>query len=94
MNSHTGKRFNREGNGGKSSIGEEIKEFLEITTDFRPVDDLLAWWFNRRMEFPLLSRVARNILVISGSSNEVERLFSRFNSLDIVTKKGTSYLPR
>ena len=83
MNSQTGKKFNREGNGIKSSIGEEIKEFLEITTDFRPVDDLLVWWFNRRIEFPLLSRVARNILAIPESSSETERLFSHFNSLDI-----------
>ena len=47
----------------------------------------MFWWYKNINVFPILSSVARNVLVILASSSEIERRFSRYNFLKIVTKK-------
>ena len=69
------------------SIDEEIIKYIEKQEMIDTSVDLLHYWFRRRNELPLLSMIARNILVIPASSSEIERKFSSFNSLDIITKK-------
>jgi len=42
----------------------------------RIIFDPLVWWGEQRYNFPILSHVARTVLVISASSAESERHFS------------------
>jgi len=39
-------------------------------------DDVLAWWKIHAIHFPVLARIARDVLTIPGVSIAVERLFS------------------
>lgn len=46
-----------------------LSEFTGKTT--------LDWWFEKRLEFPILYRVAKRFLSIPGTSASVERVFSQ-----------------
>ena len=78
----------------EETIYSEIELYKGLNLKFKPNDNTLIWWFGQRKKLPLLPSVARNIFVIPGSSSEIERRFSRFNSLDIVTKKRNKMTPQ
>ena len=60
--------------GGKE-VPEEILTFFNLQT-LGPDDNPLVWWKNNESTFPVLSRMARDILAIPASSSEPERVFS------------------
>ena len=68
-------------------IDDEIDRYTQNQLSFKVKEDLLYWWYKNRNIYPILASIARNVLVIPASSSEIERRFSRFNSLNIVTKK-------
>jgi len=54
--------------------------FMEAIRMYPCLDgNALAWWKKHANEFPVLSRIARDILAIPGVSISVERLFSSSN---------------
>jgi hypothetical protein len=68
-------------------VDDEIRDYeKEPTMAACPGEfDPLKWWGERADSFPLLSDVARRILVIPASSAECERHFSAFNARRIIT---------
>lgn len=57
------------------NIPEEIVEYFAQPT-LMSEDDPLAWWKANARRFPILSKMARDILAIAASSSEPERCFS------------------
>ena len=55
--------------------------------------DPLQWWGEREDRFPLLSCVAKLLMVIPPSSAECERHFSAFNARHIITCQRNSMFP-
>jgi len=55
-------------------IKDELEEFLGSNTI--EVDDPILWWYQHRMDYPQLSRMAFDIFSIPAMSTEVERVFS------------------
>ncbi len=49
-----------------SDLGSELDRFLK--SDVENVTDALAWWYEMRSTFPLLSRMALDYLSIPGES--------------------------
>ena len=70
-----------------TNIGGKLADYEDLETILKPDDDILKFWFKRRKQFPLFLRIARNIFVIPAGSSAIERRFSHFNSLNIITKK-------
>ncbi|MFH4977262.1 hypothetical protein AB6A40_003971 [Gnathostoma spinigerum] len=61
----------------KSDVELEIYRYVhECPAEELTTVDVLSWWKNHKVEFPLLSHVARKILCIPVSSSSPERLFS------------------
>jgi len=59
------------------ALSDEYTRYIEhwdYTGD--EIKDVLRWWQDRTIEFPILSRMAMDILSIPGMSAEVERVFS------------------
>ena len=67
-------------------IDDEIYRYTQNQLSFNVKEDLLYWWYKNRNIYHILSSIASNVLVIPPSSSKIERRFSRFNSLNIVTK--------
>jgi hypothetical protein len=42
--------------------------------------DIISWWYHKRHVLPLLSSVARSLMVIPASSSKSKRNFSKFNA--------------
>lgn len=59
-------------------LHEEIRRYISLARAF-PVDSrsTLGFWKDNSVDLPILSKVARRVLAISGTSCDVERLFSR-----------------
>ena len=70
-----------------NDIDDEIDMYTQNQLSFKVKEDLLYWCYINRNIYPILSSIARNVHVIPARSSEIERRFSRFNSLNIVTKK-------
>jgi hypothetical protein len=47
---------------------DELAEYFRLTSVPEPFEvvDLLQWWYSRRLQFPQLYRLARNVLCIPG----------------------------
>jgi len=54
----------------------EVELYLTGSYAARPGTSVLTWWKDHAEQFPILSRIARDILAIPGVSIAVERLFS------------------
>jgi hypothetical protein len=59
-----------------SRMVDEFTRYTESTPTTDNVDDIIDWWRLRQEEFPVLSRMAFDILSIPGTSAEIERVFS------------------
>ena len=55
--------------------------------------ELLQWWGERAHRFPLLSGVAKRVLMIPASSADCERHFTAFNARSIITAQLNSMFP-
>ena len=55
---------------------------------WEPVEDIIEWWNQHQNEFPILSRMAFDILSIPGMSVEVERIFSQAGNLVTASRTG------
>lgn len=61
-----------------TSVKDELKKYLSEPTLKDPLkeDGLLTWWKCHELEYPYLSKMARDYLAVAGSGVPVERLFS------------------
>jgi hypothetical protein len=59
----------------RATAGREFNQYLEMTMDSDEIDPI-AWWYDRRLIFPLLSRIAFKFLSVPSSSVGPERRFS------------------
>ena len=67
--------------GAQSTVDTEVAAYAReppLLGDNGPLmsEDPLHWWRVRRIQYPILSRVARRYLAIPASSAAVERMFS------------------
>lgn len=69
------------------SIDDEIKRY-ESFPAVSDNTDVLLWWKSMSSQFPVLSKVARDLLAIPGSSASSERAFSAGGNM--ITKKRAS----
>ena len=65
-----------------------IKYFDPAT--WKPVHDVVGWWEQHRNDYPILSRLAFDVLSIPGMSAEVERVFSQAGRLITDARNGMS----
>ena len=65
----------------------EIVKYEKFSKIFPLHMEIINYWFNQGKEFPLLSIIAKNVFIIPASSSEIERRFSQFNSMNVVSKK-------
>src|SRR6266487_279862 len=60
-----------------TDLRNELQRYLSM--DVEHVEDVLAWWYERRASFPRLSRMARNYLSIPGRfANSFHKLYYLF----------------
>jgi hypothetical protein len=57
---------------------------------WQEVDDIIEWWNQHRNEYPILSRMAFDVLSVPGMSAEVERIFSQAGRLITDARNGLS----
>lgn len=77
----------------------EINRYLDSNPESRAVDedgnkipiDVIKWWFNRRVEYPILSRVALDLAAAPPESSDLERKFS--DALNIFNNKRNHLKP-
>ncbi|KAL0375661.1 UNVERIFIED_CONTAM: Zinc finger BED domain-containing protein RICESLEEPER 1 [Sesamum calycinum] len=63
--------------GGKDHVKSEIEKYLsEDVEEYRKKFDILKWWKMNTQRFPILSKMARDILAISISTVASEAVFS------------------
>ena len=55
--------------------------------------DPFKWWGEQHVQYPLLSDIARRVLVITISSAECERHFSAFNARHIIMGQRNMMFP-
>lgn len=56
---------------------DELSKYLEQRVDIESIDDNpLKFWYDNRLVYPILSRVARSIFSIPATTSNVERHFS------------------
>ena len=84
MGEQSGTKLKKSASDLKTEVCEEIRRYkcmggvsLHKANAVRIIIDPLVWWGEQKYSFPILSHVARAILVISASSAELERHFSR-----------------
>jgi hypothetical protein len=58
-----------------SKVTDELTLYLSTGTEC--VNNVLAWWFEKRTVYPMLARMALDYLSIPATSVDVERVFSR-----------------
>jgi hypothetical protein len=69
---------------------DELAEYLRLPALGAKMDvTLLEWWKMHALQFPLLSKMARQFHCCPASSAGVERLFSRAGRMHDAKKKGT-----
>jgi len=63
---------------GKSATtpSDELERYLRADREMDPGLDVHAWWMNHQTQYPLLFRIAMDIMSIPATSSEVERIFS------------------
>ena len=79
MNNKKGKQVNIHKRSLSNSLDIDLEyeadNYLNIETDLTIEEDILGWWYNKRSVFPLLSAIARQILVIPASSGIIKKYF-------------------
>ena len=77
----------------KRRRGRDVDDDIEISTEYErytrvkltmqdvTIKNPLQWWWNHRSEFPILSKMAFDILSIPSMSAELERCFSQAKNL-------------
>ena len=69
------------------SVEEEIERY-KSDRDKVVVDiEILHYWFYMKIEFFIKMKITRKLFEIPASSNEIERKFLYFNTLDVIIKK-------
>jgi len=59
----------------RSSVNE-LEEYFKLPAEDFDTCNPIHWWMGRRVQFPNLFRLARDILCIPGSAVAIERIFS------------------
>ena len=76
-----------------SLVKKEIQLYIQEVVPKQENFHLLDWWNHHKLQYPLLSKIALQLLVIQASSSESERHFSAFNARHIITSQRNSMLP-
>ena len=76
-----------------SLVKKEIQLYIQEVVPKRENFHLLDWWNHHKLQYPLLSKITMQLLVIQASSSESERHFSAFNARHIITSQRNSMLP-
>ena len=64
----------------QSQLHDELVTFLSTDPEF--VDDVIAWWYEKRMTYPCLSRMALDYLTLPGKFLIISH---PFHSLHVLT---------
>ena len=70
-----------------STLSNELDEYLNLNIQLNENDDVLVFWQQRQLKFPILTSIVRYYYAIPASNTIVERLFSC--SKNTVTDKRT-----
>ncbi|KAL2247343.1 UNVERIFIED_CONTAM: Zinc finger BED domain-containing protein DAYSLEEPER [Sesamum indicum] len=63
--------------GGKDHVKSELEKYLnEDVEEYRKKFDILKWWKVNTQRFPILSKMARDILAVPVSTVALEAAFS------------------
>ena len=67
---------------GNSAVAasDELERYLGIDRETDPLLDVHAWWLQHQTQYPLLFRMAIDVMSIPCMSAEAERVFSRYFS--------------
>jgi hypothetical protein len=60
------------------SASDELENYLRVDRETGADLDVHAWWMQHRMQYPLLFRMAMDIMAIPAMASEVERVFSGY----------------
>ncbi|CAD6963187.1 unnamed protein product [Tilletia controversa] len=60
----------------ESAEQDEVTAYMANRFAMRDNETVLGWWKDNEVNFPILAKVARKVLATSGSTAEVERVFS------------------
>lgn len=64
------------GNSVKAA-SDELKKYLSVNCEIDPLLDIHTWWIHHQMQYPILFRIAMDLISIPYMLAEVERVFSR-----------------
>ncbi|KAK3932332.1 Transposable element Hobo transposase [Frankliniella fusca] len=70
---------------------DEVETYMALADKNVRSEDILSWWEERVVMFPILSRVVRMVLATPASSASSERIFS--TARQIITPKRSNMLP-
>lgn len=62
-------------------IDNEITKYKNTSVPLHDDFNVLNWWYNRQIEFPLLFKLSCHILAVPASSAPSERIFSKARNL-------------
>jgi len=66
---------------------DELNEYLELNVQLNEKDDILQFWLQQKLKFPILFSIVQDLYAVPASNTTVERLFS--SSKTTVTDKRT-----
>lgn len=61
-----------------AATSDELEKYLGVDRETDPRLDIHAWWIHHQTQYPVLFRIAMDIMSIPCMSAEVERVFSRY----------------
>jgi hypothetical protein len=63
------------------NLKDELEEYYRLPLEDFDTCDPIQWWAGRRLQFPNLSRLARDILAIPGGLNLFKPFYYRYTNL-------------
>jgi hypothetical protein len=60
------------------SASDELDKYLRVERETLPDLDVHSWWMQHQTQYPLLFRMAMDIMAIPAMASEVERVFSGY----------------
>ncbi|CAF0799476.1 unnamed protein product [Adineta steineri] len=67
---------------------DELNDYMALNVKLNEEDDILKFWLQQKLKFPVLFSIVRDFYAIPASNTNVERLFS--SSKNTITDKRTS----
>jgi hAT family C-terminal dimerisation region len=60
------------------SASDELDKYLRVEWETLPDLDVHSWWIQHQTQYPLLFKMAMDIMAIPAMASEVERVFSGY----------------